>query len=71
MTQIDVEKLRKEVGMSFKVRRTKLLLSAKDVMEGALPVKISLPTIYAFEKGRSTCGDTRIIYDYVLKQLEK
>ena len=70
MKQKELEEQRKIIGLEYKSRRIKLLLSAREIVE-ASDNTLTLKTIYKFEAGGSSHGDTRVIYEDTLKKLEK
>jgi len=69
MTQTKLEQERKLIGMGFKIRRLSLFISARELME-ASENTLTIATIYKFERGGSSHGDTRVIYEYTIKKLE-
>lgn len=69
MKQKELEEQRKKIGLEYKSRRIKLLLSAREIVE-ASDNTLTLKTIYKFENGGSSHGDTRIIYENTIEKLE-
>lgn len=68
MTQKELERDRKEIGLRYKKARLFLMRSAREIVE-ASDNTLTLKTIYKFEAGGSSHGDTRIIYKDALQKL--